>query len=73
LVNNGTKFNRYANQHLSPLAFILCLGKKEASQAFFLNYLEGAGGKGQILKLHKELAGGKQINLMYSDSLMQFT
>lgn len=67
LVNNGTKFNRYANKHLSPLAFILCLGKKEASQDFFLNYLEDAGGKGQILKLYKELAGGKQINLMFSE------
>lgn len=67
LVNNGTKFNRYANQHLSPLAFILCLGKKEASQDFFLNYLADAGGKGSILKLYKEMAGGKQINLMYSE------
>lgn len=64
---NGTKFNRYANKFLSPMAFMLCFAGKEASQEFFLNYLADAGGKGSILKLYQELAGGKKINLMHSE------
>lgn len=67
LASNGTKFNPYANKCLSPLPFLLCLGKKEESQEFFLNYLADSGGKGLILNLYKELAGGKQINLMHSE------
>ncbi|RQO69827.1 hypothetical protein DBR43_17370 [Pedobacter sp. KBW06] len=67
LAANGTKFNPYANKHLSPLAFMLCLGKKEEAQAFFLNYLADTGGKSAILKLYKELEGGKPINLMFSE------
>jgi len=67
LAGNGTKFNPYANKHLSPLAFILCHGKKEEAQEFFLNYLADAGGKRKILNLYKELAGGTQINLMHNE------
>lgn len=64
---NGTKFNRYANKFLSPMAFMLCFAGKEASQEFFLNYLADAAGKGLILKLYHELEGGEKINLMYSE------
>lgn len=67
LARNGTKFNPYAHKHLSPLAFMLCLGKAEAAQEFFLNYLADSRGKGLVLNLYKVLAGDEQINLMHAE------
>ncbi|WP_367867236.1 DUF4304 domain-containing protein [Pedobacter sp. WC2423] len=72
LITNGTKFNRYTAQSLTPLAFMLCMASKEEAQQFFDNYLINAPGKKLLLNLYKELAAGKTVDLMHAEFVDAF-
>lgn len=67
LISNGTKFNRYTDKSLIPLAFMVCFASKDEAQLFFDNYLIDAQGKHLLLNLYQELTAGKMVDLMYAE------
>lgn len=72
LMHKGTKFNRYTDKSLTPLAFMLCFASKDEAQCFFDNYLIDAPGKRLLLNLYKELEGGKAVDLMHAEFVDAF-
>ncbi|MBB6271302.1 hypothetical protein HDF26_001729 [Pedobacter cryoconitis] len=72
LSTNGTKFNRYTAQSLTPLAFMLCFAPVEKTKDFFNNYLPDAPGKGMLLNFYKELEAGKKMISCTPNLLMHF-
>lgn len=65
MADNGTRFNPYTDKSLSPLAFMLCFAPEEKAEDFFHHYLIDAPGKSMLVKLYRELEGGKKVDLMH--------
>jgi hypothetical protein len=64
---NGTQFNKYSQESIVPLDFLICHAEKEASEQFFNNFVKNCSYKGKIISLYKELETNDDINLNYSE------
>lgn len=67
LENNGTKFNKYAEDSLSPIDFLLCCSDRKTTEIFFNNYIKNSHSKGKILKFYEQLKTEKEIDLNHSE------
>lgn len=67
LKNNGTKFNQWAEDSVSPLDFLLCFSEKDTAEIFLNNFISRCPYKGNILKLYEELEAEDEIDLNYSE------
>ncbi|MBO9693092.1 hypothetical protein [Chryseobacterium sp.] len=67
LKNNGTKFNLWTEDSISPLEFLLCFSEKETAGIFLNNFVHNCPYKGNILKLYEKLKSENDIDLNYSE------
>ncbi|MBO6184166.1 MAG: hypothetical protein J6O88_05645 [Chryseobacterium sp.] len=67
LKNNGTNFNKYAEDSLAPIDFLLCCSDKETAEIFFNNFIKNSISKGKILKFYEQLKTEKEIDLNHSE------
>lgn len=67
LKKNGTKFNKYAEDSLSPIDFLLCCSDKETAELFFNNFIKNCDYKGKILTFYEKLKTEKEIDLNHSE------
>lgn len=67
LKKNGTKFNQWSEDSISPLDFLLCFSEKETAEIFLNNFVNGCAYKGNILKLYEKLKTENEIDLNYSE------
>ncbi|WP_077415370.1 DUF4304 domain-containing protein [Chryseobacterium sp. JV274] len=69
LKNNGTKFNQWSENSISPLDFLLCFSEKDTAEVFLNNFVNNCPYKGNILKLYEKLKTENEIDLNYSEFL----
>jgi len=67
LKNNGTKFNQWTEDSISPLDFLLCFSEKETAEIFLNNFVDYCPYKSNILKLYENLKSENEIDLNYSE------
>lgn len=67
LKNNGTKFNQWTENSITPLEFLLCFSEKETAEIFLNNFVHYCTYKGNILKLYEKLKSENDIDLNYSE------
>jgi len=67
LKNNGTKFNQWTENSITPLEFLLCFSEKETAEIFLNNFVHYCPYKGNILKLYEKLKSENDIDLNYSE------
>ncbi|AZA54142.1 DUF4304 domain-containing protein [Chryseobacterium sp. G0201] len=67
LKNNGTKFNQWAEDSISPLNFLLCFSEKETAEIFFNNFISHCPYKGNIFNLYEKLKTMNEIDLNHSE------
>ncbi|MFP3598107.1 DUF4304 domain-containing protein [Chryseobacterium sp. SIMBA_029] len=67
LKNNGTKFNQWTEDSISPLDFLLCFSEKETAEIFLNNFIDHCPYKRNILKLYENLKSENEIDLNYSE------
>ncbi|MDQ0593761.1 hypothetical protein QFZ37_002130 [Chryseobacterium ginsenosidimutans] len=67
LKNNGTKFNKYAEDSLGPIDFLLCCSDKETSEIFFNNFIKNSGHNKKIVSFYEKLKTEQEIDLNYSE------
>jgi len=67
LKNNGTKFNKYCENTLAPLDFLLCFSNKETSEIFLNNFIKNSDNNGKIVSFYNKLKTEKEIDLNHSE------
>jgi len=67
LKNNGTKFNQWSEDSISPLDFFLCFSEKDTTEFFLNNFVNSCPYRGKILKLYEKLETENKIDLNYSE------
>lgn len=67
LKKNGTKFNQWSEDSISPLDFLLCFSEKETAEIFLNNFVNSCPYKANIFKLYEKLKTQDEIDLNYSE------
>jgi hypothetical protein len=67
LTINGTKFNLWTENVLTPLNFMLCFADKQKSETFFNNFIDKCTYKEKIISFYQNLPKETKIDLNYSE------
>uniref|UniRef100_UPI0025F87B03 DUF4304 domain-containing protein n=1 Tax=uncultured Apibacter sp. TaxID=1778616 RepID=UPI0025F87B03 len=67
LAENGQQFNKYVDDSLLPLGFMIRFAPKEKAEQFFNHFISHCKFKGRIIELYKSLEHSENIDLNYSE------
>jgi hypothetical protein len=67
LTINGTRFNLWTKNVLTPLDFMIYFADKQKSETFFNNFIDTCNYKGKIISLYQNLPKETNIDLNYSE------
>ncbi|WP_295812016.1 hypothetical protein [uncultured Apibacter sp.] len=67
LAENGQQFNKYVDDSLLPLGFMIRFAPKEKAEKFFNHFISHCKFKGRIIELYKSLEHSENIDLNYSE------
>jgi hypothetical protein len=67
LKDSGTRFNKYSEDTLGPLDFLLCFSNKETSEIFFNNFIKNSDNSSKIVSFYNKLKTEKEIDINHSE------
>jgi hypothetical protein len=67
LKNNGTQFNKWTENSLWALPFMICFAEKAEAEKYFNDFIKNCTFGGRIKHFYKELENMQDIDLKYSE------
>lgn len=67
LAVNGQQFNKYVDDSLRPLGFMIRFAPKEKAEQFFNHFINHCKFKRKIIELYKSLENSENIDFNYSE------